>query len=380
MIRLLTSSLIAVVLLSPQIAVAQTDSAKTLSLLKKVQSQAKQDFAMLRGKYSNQTYQIVTSVLAQTPILLSLFPEEVPHTPIHTSSVKETVRQPSIQTAAYPTQKSAPLAVSSSQVVPPNKVKLDFPPYLAEALNQQDKDLLIKSVEEKAFALYYEVTNNHTPAVLLYDKEAAPILKAIQDNDTKQALAALDKAFPSLQTQYRYSVLIPFDENTARREIVQQLADDLSLFPKSKAERLVLTKEYMHKLNTLFIHGKSSSKLLAKNLAKYILSRSGLLSMGLLAGTVAYLANAPQAQAAQIAQAQRLVQHPELFINATSDELQEIAQHPFVANTALEIAWSLQIANQLPPQDIEALYQRAQQPSKEIKKALIHSLQNVSAH
>ena len=152
---------------------------------------------------------------------------------------------------------------------------------------------------------------------------------------------------------------------------MEQLCEDSDLWPKTAAERTAVTKEHMRELNRLFIHGKQPSKLLAKNIAKYILSRSGLLVLG---GVVLLTATTTRASAAEISVARRLSQNPQLFIDATPDELTQLENSELTAQTAREIAQLLHEAAQSAA---------AQQTQKDLQKSarteIIKSLQTVRA-
>ena len=376
--KLFSIALIFDMLFTPMLGVAQNHSQAPLS---QVQTQAKKDFAIFKNKYGTQAPATLWANI-QYPMLMYLLQiNDLQEKLTDITKINEMLMDDNLELAQQNIRLTKQVSELSARA---NKVPIDFPPYLMEEITEQERELLIRNFKENFSALYNKILQSNAEEIVpLYDKEVAPILRAIQNSERKQALAALESSFPTPKTAYRYDPIIPFDEYKARKEIVERLCADTDLFPKTAAERLTLTKEYMRELNTLFIHGRQPSKVLAKNIAKYILSRNGLLSVGLVMfGGVALLAGAHTAHAAESDLAKRLRKTPTLFLNATPGQLAEIEADKSASDAARQIAQTLQAANALPERDMYFLLQsHAQQPQQKIaKKEIIKALKTVQAY
>ena len=379
--KLLSSILAFNLLFTPVIVSAQNISASVP--LSTIQKQAQTDWASFHEKYGSKTTKIFNSVLADAPYIIILYQQKLKTLETELDAVKKVNTELSAENVGLVEQNIRFSEKLSDVAAAKNKVRLDFPPYLSETLSAEEKNLFKQTLKENSFAIYDEVVqNSFGEFAFAYDKEMVPLLTAIQKSDRKKALSALNSAFPDAPVAYRYSALIPFDEHQVRRQIVEQMCADVDLFSQTKLGRFELTKGYMKQLNTLFIHGKRPSKMFAKNIARYIMARSGLLSIGLviLGGTL--LVTSIPATAAEREQAQELIQYPELFIDASPNQLAEIEKNKLAAETARQIAEILHAANQLPQEDIQLLLQNQEQERQGRlgKKEIIKELQTVKAY
>ena len=182
----------------------------------------------------------------------------------------------------------------------------------------------------------------------------------------------------------------PKDLFTFRRELHRYKSDEI-LWDLNKLRDLYkreggYTVKFMREATPL-LEGLSKSRLrvperrIISDVSKRILSKSGLLGIGLLTIGCVTLAGEQSADA-QVAVAQRIAQNPELFINATPDELETIENNELATNTAREIAQALHMANELSQEDMDFVRQNYQQQEQGrlVKKSITSSLRTVSAH